>query len=89
MGFVNAFLNSEAGKLIVAKFLAPPAPVQQLGIGDLLGVVGKVNKLVGDMGDIRNMTDEKIARLVKDGNEIKFAPANPATPATTAHPSQP
>jgi len=89
MGFVQAFLNSEAGKALVTRFLAPPAPVQQLGVGDLLGFVAKTNKLVGDMGDIRNMNTEKIARLIKDGNEITLSAPAPQASTAPAAPAQP
>ena len=75
-GILQTFLNSEAGKAIVTRFMAPPAPVQQLGVGDMFATFLKFEKVMGELNDVRkDLSDQNIERVRQRTNDAFSRPA--------------
>ena len=84
-GFLQGFLNSEAGKAVVARFLAPPPPVQQLGVGDMFATFLKFEKVMGELNDVRkDLSDQNIERVRQQTNDAFKSPATQTTAPGTA-----
>jgi hypothetical protein len=75
-GILQTFLNSEAGKAIVNRFMAPPPPVQQLGVGDMFATFLKFEKVMGELNDVRkDLSDQNIERVRQRTNDAFSRPA--------------
>jgi hypothetical protein len=73
---IKEVLDSDFGKALATKFLAPPVAQPQMQMGDMFAGFLKFEKLLGDLSDVRkNLDSTKIEQVRKDTNEAFKVPA--------------